>query len=420
NKALSVLLNLEQYLDESPLMRRNYHQQLYKLYTLLNDYKNAVVHLEKYSDYRFATTNDSTLSILKDAEVSRTRIVEELKRENIEKSHALETARLNAARNRMLVVIIALVVILLLFFGMFRMKKSANQILTEKNQILNSQKTEIEAQRDEIVYQKDIITEQMHEVERINSKLVSSINYAERIQRAVVSKIEEVKAIFPDSFVFYKPRDIVSGDFYRCCRCGKYSVMITADCTGHGIPGAFLSMLGVSGLKECMVTEYDAANPGIVLDRMRQFIKTTLVSSQKDKVLDDGMDMTICCYDYQNMELRYALAGQTAFIIRNGEAIKLKGDIMPVGFYVREREHFQTLSIPIERGDMVYSFSDGIQDQLGGVEQRKLLQKSLLEILKSIVDKPSDEQCNIIDQKIHEWRGDTPQVDDMTLIGIRV
>ena len=420
HKALDVLLGLEEYLDESPYSWKNYHQRLYKIYTLLGDYKNAVLHLEKYNEYRFSTLNDSTLNTLKDAEISRTRIIEELKRENIEKSHALETARLNSDRNRMFGVIIALLVVSLLIVRMLWIKKTAYKILTEKNNILNSQKAQIETQRDEIIAQKDIITVQWREVETVNNKLISSINYAERIQRAAVSKIEEVKAIFPESFVLYQPRDIVSGDFYRCGRCGKYAVMITADCTGHGIPGAFLSMLGLSGLKEYMVTEYDAANPGTVLDRMRTFIKTTLVSSQKGKIIDDGMDMTICCYDFDQMELRYAIAGQTAFIIRDGEAIKLKGDIMPVGHYVREKEHFKTLSTPIRKGDMVYSFSDGIQDQLGGPEQRKYLQNNLLELLKGIVSKPADEQMEIIRQKIRDWRGDNPQVDDMTLVGIRV
>jgi serine phosphatase RsbU (regulator of sigma subunit) len=293
-------------------------------------------------------------------------------------------------------------------------------VLTLKNQTLNQQKSEIEKQRDEIAIQKNIITEQWQEVEAVNKNLIHSINYAQRIQRAAISTIEDVRAIFPDSFVFYRPRDIVSGDFYRCGRCGKYAVMITADCTGHGIPGAFLSMLGLSGLKEYMVSEYDAQNPGIVLDKMKSFIKATLTPSQKNRNIDDGMDMTICCFDMEQMIMHYAIAAQTAYIIRNGEAIKLKGDVMPVGRYVHEKEHFQSLTLPLQKGDMIYTFSDGIQDQLGGPERRKFLQKNLTSLLSFIADKDTDDQYALLEHAIAQWQGTLPQIDDMTLVGIRV
>ena len=286
------------------------------------------------------------------------------------------------------------------------------------------QKSEIESQRDEIEAQKNIITEQWHEVEEVNQKLFSSINYAERIQRAAVSAIEDVKALFPDSFVYYKPRDIVSGDYYRCGRCGRFSVMITADCTGHGIPGAFLSMLGLSGLKEFMVSESDAEKPGTVLDRMRTFIKSTLGAPKGKSAIDDGMDMTICCFDFENMELRYAIANQKIIYIRGGEAHRLKGDNMPVGRYVREREHFESFALKIEKGDMFYMFSDGIEDQLGGDNAdgmgRKFLVRNLEAFLLEVSGEPAETQCELLDKKILAWRGGTPQIDDMTMVGIRV
>ena len=220
------------------------------------------------------------------------------------------------------------------------------------------------------------LAEKNLEIREANQKMLASINYASRIQGAVISSIVDVKAIFPENFVLYRPRDIVGGDYYRAIRCGKYSVMITADCTGHGIPGAMLSMLGISALREYMVTEYDAENPGTVLDRMRDFIKSTLVAKGGGS-LDDGMDMTICSFDFEKMEIRYAIANQTALIIRGKEAIKLKGDAMPVGNFLRAKEHFQTQTVKIEKGDMVYMFSDGLQDQLGGKNQKKFLLKNL-------------------------------------------
>ena len=158
---------------------------------------------------------------------------------------------------------------------------------------------------------------------------------------------------------------------------------------------------------------------------MREFVKTTLTSTQQGSIVDDGMDMTVCCFDFDKMEMRYAIANQTVFIIRNGENIKLKGDNMPVGRYIREKAHFQTFNIKIEKDDMVYMFSDGIQDQLGGESfkdgsQKKFLLRNLVNTLTELAGKPVDGQCEILEQTILRWRGNTPQVDDMTLVGIRV
>ena len=263
------------------------------------------------------------------------------------------------------------------------------------------------------------LAEKNMEIREVNNKMLASVNYASRIQGAVISSIVDVNAIFPQNFVLYRPRDIVGGDYYRAIRCGRYSVMITADCTGHGIPGALLSMLGISALREYMVTEYDAENPGTVLDRMRTFIKTTLVAKGGGS-LDDGMDMTICSFDFDNMEIRYAIANQTALIVRGDEAIKLKGDSMPVGRYLREKEHFKTQTVKIEKGDMVYMFSDGLQDQLGGKDCRKYLLKNLSSTLIDIHNDPLNEQRVVLEQELIAWRGGNPQIDDMTMVGIRI
>ena len=263
------------------------------------------------------------------------------------------------------------------------------------------------------------LAEKNMEIREVNNKMLASVNYASRIQGAVISSIVDVNAIFPENFVLYRPRDIVGGDYYRAIRCGRYSVMITADCTGHGIPGALLSMLGISALREYMVTEEDAENPGTVLDRMRDFVKTTLVAKGGGS-LDDGMDMTICSFDFEKMEIRYAIANQTALIVRGDEAIKLRGDSMPVGRYLREKEHFKTQTVSIQKGDMVYMFSDGLQDQLGGRDCRKFLLKNLAATLVEIHNEPLNIQRVVLEQELIAWRGGTPQIDDMTMVGIRI
>jgi len=418
-EAVAVMDDCKQYLDSSNTAMQQYYESFYEISKYSGDYKNALTYHEKLQEYQLKNTNDSTLQVLANFQT-----------EQATKIHEEETKRLKAEQKQMRTAIISLIgglaLVSLLVFYIVRalnIKRRANQALTEKNQQLNQQKSEILAQRDEIATQKEIITQQWQEVESVNKKLVSSITYAQRIQTAAISLQSEIDALFPNNFVFYKPRDIVSGDYYRVASCGKYRVLITADCTGHGIPGAFLSMLGISALKEYCVTEEDAATPGTILDRMRDFIKATLISGTETKI-DDGMDMTICSYDFSAMKMRYAAANQSAYIIRRGEAIRLKGDRMPVGRYLMEKEHFSTQTQTIEPGDMIYTFSDGIPDQPGGELDnalgRKFLTKNLVALLTEIAPKPLAEQRDIIDKTITQWRNGRPQVDDITMIGIRV
>jgi serine phosphatase RsbU (regulator of sigma subunit) len=389
---------------------------LTEIYKSLGEYEKAVASLEKMHHYKISFTNDSTVRVIADFQVEQAGRIKDLEHERVLENNAAEKRQLNTVIISLAVCLVIVSLSVFFIIRVLRIKYKANKELVLKNEILNRQKSEIEIQ-------KAVITGQWQEVEEINHKLFNSIHYAKRIQGAAISPKTEVDALFPDNFIYYRPRDIVSGDYYRVAKCGRYNVFITADCTGHGIPGAFLSMLGISALKEYCVSEEDGANPGTVLDRMRSFIKSTL-NSGSGKVIDDGMDMTICSFDFENMELRYAMANQTAYIIRKGEIIKLKGDRMPVGRYIVEKEHFTSYTLPLEKGDVVYTFSDGIPDQLGGElksgMERKFLSKNLVAFLKEIYLKPFEEQNMLLDKEITAWRDGRPQVDDITLIGVRV
>ena len=416
DEALKVLNQCRPYLHDDSGdkdLLALFYEYDYHAREQLGDYKGALEANNKMHQFQMARVSDSALNVIADFKTSQAMKVSEA-----------EKRELRASKSRMRIMIFALIggLVLgsLLVFYIVRMlniKRKSNRELSEKNMRLDQQKSEILAQRDEITAQRD-------QIEDINRKVFSSINYAQKIQSAAVSKKADVDALFPENFIYYRPRDIVSGDFYRATQCGKYRVMITADCTGHGIPGAFLSMLGLSALKEFCVTEQDAENPGTILDRMRDFIKTTLVSSDSERKMADGMDMTICCYDFDAMQMRYACANHTAYIIRNGEVITLKGDRMPVGRYIKEKDHFTSYTQSIEKGDVIYTLSDGIQDQPGGPENdslgKKFLAKNLLAFLLENYTKPMSEQCELLDNRITEWRNGRPQVDDMTLIGVRV
>ncbi|MBQ3619306.1 MAG: SpoIIE family protein phosphatase [Bacteroidales bacterium] len=423
NEALKVLLDCKQFLeqdeDANDTRFQEFYEHLTNYYKKVGDYKNALEASDKAHEYALRNANDSTLNTIAD-----------FKTEQAMKIHNAEAKQLKAEKSRLTIIAVSLVVglmlVSLLVFYILRMltiKRKANEELTYKNQMLDQQKSEIETQRDEIITQKEEIATQRDAFESVNKNLVSSINYAQRIQQAALSLKTEIDAVFPENFVFYRPRDIVSGDYYRVMQCGKYHVLVTADCTGHGIPGAFLSMLGISALKEYCVTEQDASEPGTILDNMRSFIKTTL-NTDSNRKIDDGMDMSVCCFDFENMELRYASALHTIYLLRNGEIIKLKGDRMPVGRYIIEKEHFTTHCLKIENGDIVYTFSDGIEDQPGGdlsnPAGKKFLSRNLSDFLLANYQKPMATQCQLLGETIDNWRNGRAQVDDMTMIGVKV
>ena len=403
-------------------------REIDSLQLLINEYTPESVKVKIYYDIAALYTNYD--SILKYSLLSL-KTEEQLKRKNEQILHEEEKKALLLYISALAGALIVVSFVVFFITRILKIKKKANATLSEQNGILISQKAEIEAQRDkieaqrdEIEIQKNLITEQMSEVEKVNSQLLASITYAQRIQRAALSSSEEMTTNFKDSFVFYQPKEIVSGDFYITEKYGRFSVMITADCTGHGIPGAFLSILGIAAIKEYMRTEEDAANPGVVLDRIRTFIKAT-INSHSESRLNDGMDMSICSFDFNNRTLTYAIANQRVLLVRNGEAITLKGDNMPVGRCSYERDHFVSLSTSIEPNDMVYMFSDGIQDQFGfedgdSLRMRKFSSRRLNETLASLSSLPTKQQLDELEKVINKWRDTNPQTDDMTMIGIRV
>ena len=406
--ALEYMQKEQQFFSQSAIHSLSYHLTLSNLYERIGDYRQALEHSRVVNTLQKEINSEANTRAVARAEAERATFEERAKLVKIE----ADRKQLRSFLIGSILVLIFGSGLVIMLFVMARTRKQTNKQLSEKNAQLNNQK-------DEIAAQKDIIVKQMHEVESINEKLFSSIDYARRIQRSTVSSLADIKRLFEDSFLFFCPCDMVSGDFYWAVRCGRYSVMIIADCTGHGIPGAFLSMLGISALKKYCTTEADAENPGVVLDNLRVFIKSTL-SNQEGRFIDDGMDMTMCCFDFEKSQLRYAAANQVAYIVRGDEYIKLKGDNMPIGSYVREKEHFKTLMVDINKGDVVYMFTDGLQDQIGGKHKKRFMREQLVKKLVEIAPKPCEEQSDYIENMIFEWKGDCAQVDDMTMVGIRV
>ncbi len=294
--------------------------------------------------------------------------------------------------------------------------KTVNNDLNRKNEEITLQKKIIEDQHEEVKKKNTQITEQ-------NEQIKSSIQYARRIQEALLPPKNAVSEVLNDYFIYYKPRDIVSGDFYWFKKIKNTIIFAAADSTGHGVPGAFMSMLGIAFLNEIVTEDFyasDNCTAGIILDGLRDKIKNTLRQTGEDKQTSDGMDMSIILINTENLMLQYAGAYNPLYIVRNNKLTEVPADKMPVGVYVKDNQTFTNKRAQLQKDDILYMFSDGYYDQFGEESGRKFMKKRFREFLEEISDKPMKEQENILNKTFEEWKGSTEQSDDVLIIGIKI
>jgi serine phosphatase RsbU (regulator of sigma subunit)/Tfp pilus assembly protein PilF len=285
-------------------------------------------------------------------------------------------------------------------------------------QVTRKQKTLIESQ-------KKVVEEAHLELSVKNNEILDSINYAKRIQTAILPPDKLVKEYLENSFILYKPKDIVAGDFYWMKTINidnKLPLVLfaVADCTGHGVPGAMLSVVCNNALNRS-IKEYNLIKPGEILDKTREIVleefSVAWEKDQKEDYVKDGMDIAFC--SLQGNKLEYAGANNPLWLIRNGEIIITKANKQPVGSY-RSSESFTTHFIKLQKGDSIYIFSDGYIDQFGGEKGKKFKARAFRELLLSIQDKPMEEQKIIIDETFETWKGVVDQVDDVCIIGVKI
>ena len=278
-------------------------------------------------------------------------------------------------------------------------------LVAQRTMEISEQKEELKAQRDEI--------------EKREHEMISSLNYARYIQMAALPPQSRVNEIFPENFIFYRPRDIVSGDFYWVAEIGDKKICAVADCTGHGVPGGFLSMLGMSFLRQIVAEEQ---RPDKILNQLRADIIQNLHQVSDENGSKDGMDMAVFVIDKRTNHLDFAGANMPLVVVRDKKLISLQNDKMPVGLYVLvdELRDFSIHGTDLYRGDMIYVFSDGFADQFGGAQKRKFMRKPLYGLFQQISEKPMLEQRQILERTFKEFRGNIEQTDDVTVLGIRI
>ena len=278
--------------------------------------------------------------------------------------------------------------------------------------VSQKQKKIIEAQKMEVEHQKELVVEKQKEV-------MDSILYAQRIQRALLASDGLLKQNLPDHFIVYEPKDIVSGDFYWATRNHNKFYLATADSTGHGVPGAFMSLLNISFLNEA-ITEKGIKRPNEVLDYTRTRLINALRADGSEEGGKDGMDCNLIVFDFAQNTLEYAAANNGFFIIRNNEFITCAADKMPVGRSPKDTEAFSLNVVHLQKGDILYTMTDGLQDQFGGPKGKKFKGKQIQQLLLENCNKPFEEQKVIIQSAFKNWKGKLEQVDDVCVIGVKI
>lgn len=301
-------------------------------------------------------------------------------------------------------------VALLLLLGFYGFVKIRERNLQRIRQMLEHK---VQKRTRRIERQKEII-------EARNKDITDSIRYAQRIQEAILPPMETVRAWLPDSFVLYKPKDIVSGDFYWMHQAGNRTYFAAVDCTGHGVPGAMVSVMGANGLNRC-VKEFGLKHPHAILDKLAELVAENFETS--NTAVNDGMDLALCCLreEQGQLILEYAGANNPLWVIRKDAEVAevIRADKQPIGRY-EHRKPYTNHEVKLSKGDTIYVFSDGYADQFGGEQQKKLKTKNFRELLLAMQDQPMPRQLHKLDAFFEDWKGELEQLDDVCVIGVRV
>jgi serine phosphatase RsbU (regulator of sigma subunit)/streptogramin lyase len=323
---------------------------------------------------------------------------------------------------------------LILIYGFVRWRtatlkqrqKELEQTVKHRTKEILEQKNEIEAQRDEIETQRDSVTQQRDQIVEQKKAITESIQYARKIQTAILPPDEVLKYLLPKHFILYKPKEIVSGDFYWLTnKKGKIIIAVT-DSTGHGVPGAFMSMLGSALLNE-IVSNINTLQANLILNELRDQVILSLRQTGEAEEAREGMDIALCILDKENLGLQYAGAHNPLFLVREGELTEIKADRMPIGISPDAGKSFTNHEMTLRKDDALYMFSDGYLDQYGGEKGKKFMKSRFSQLLLDIQDSIMFEQKQILEQALNEWMGLTgkygkqyEQIDDILVMGIKI
>ena len=382
------------YIDELVKVYEIYR----KYYFELKDFKNAFTYYDLYQNLEDSLRGKETIQRLHAIELRSEREKQETKINLLEKDK--ELAKVNLEKSNLLTYSFAAGGGLVLILGLVALRAYVRK--KKDNELINEQK--------------DLVENQKIALEEKNTSITDSIRYAKRLQEAIIPPIAVVNEYLDNAFILYKPKDIVAGDFYWIKKIGSSVLFAVADCTGHGVPGAILSVVCHNALNRA-VGEFNITEPAKILDKVSAIVEETFAKSEKD--VHDGMDIALCLLNKEKMELQFSGAHNALYQIRNGEFQEFKGARQPIPKIDKEKP-FSNETIALQKDDLYYIFSDGYADQFGGVNGRKLKYKPFQELLLRNSSLPMEDQLVELDSFFESWRGDEDQVDDVCLMGYRV
>lgn len=263
------------------------------------------------------------------------------------------------------------------------------------------------------------LVEKNTELLQHNKDMLDSIQYASRIQEAILPDIQKIKNSFRDAFVLYQPKDVVSGDYYFYYESGNKAIVAAVDCTGHGVPGALMSFIANAALKE-VITKRGVEEPSEILYALDDELFLALNKTKHGEVNYDGMDVAIGVFDFAEETLSFAGAFRPAILVRDNQVIELEASRFPIGFYAGVEKKFETQKIQTKIGDTFYFFTDGYCDQFGGERNKKFTRKQFKDILVLIQDMEMIEQESYLQYVLLNWRQEEPQIDDVLVVGIKL
>jgi serine phosphatase RsbU (regulator of sigma subunit) len=392
NAEKQLLLSIAKASENNLLHETNEaYNSLIKIKELKGDYKEAF-RLDKINDliekeiYNLEKINkineiDSQLKLTEQEKIISLKELE-IKEEQV---HTLEAK--SKITQLIFIVVFSILIIIFIIIVLLRARKLNNKI--------NAQKMMLEQK---------------------NTEITDSINYAQRIQSAILPSDDYFSKNLPNSFILYKPKDIVAGDFYWMHVIDGHVLYATADCTGHGVPGAMVSVVCSNSLNQS-IKELKTSNTGEILEMTRTLVKENFNSD--DKNVKDGMDLTLCALDLKTKKMQFTGANNPLYILRENNIIEIKGDKQPVGNHINEKP-FTSHTIQLQKDDVVYTFSDGYVDQFGGEKGKKFMRKRFKELLLSVASNPMKIQKQLINSAFEDWKGELEQLDDVCVIGVRV
>ncbi|MBI2722809.1 MAG: tetratricopeptide repeat protein [Bacteroidetes bacterium] len=377
------------------------YKTLDALYAELKDYKNARINLKYYIEIKDSLLNKESVKLINEINTRYETDKKQLLITNLEKEQTLQKAEVRSAYIQKIASLSGLLLVLIIAVIIFRnnrVKQKTNLLLTKQNSLIDKQKQLVEEKHKEIT---------------------DSINYAERIQRALLASEKLLDENLSDYFIFFKPKDVVSGDFYWATKLSNnHFVLVTADSTGHGVPGAIMSILNIACLDKAVTKEINS--PDLILNETRSLIIDHLKNDGTAEGGKDGMDGSLLSFDFKNSVLHCASANNPIWVIRNKELIEIKADRLPIGKHDKDKTPFTLHTLNLQKGDVAYTLTDGFPDQFGGAKGKKFKHKQLQELLLSIANDPMETQKQKLNDVFDNWKGNLEQVDDVCLIGVRV